>query len=40
MSVELWFDTDSEDEEEYANVAVERRRIRDTSNPLDQPEKS
>ncbi|XP_058840830.1 putative nuclease HARBI1 [Topomyia yanbarensis] len=40
MSVELWFDTDSEDEEEYANLAVERRRIRDNSNPLDQTEKS
>ncbi|XP_065091049.1 putative nuclease HARBI1 [Ochlerotatus camptorhynchus] len=40
MSVELWFDTDSEDEEEYSNLAVDRRRISDNSNPLDQTEKS
>ncbi|XP_062557486.1 putative nuclease HARBI1 [Armigeres subalbatus] len=40
MSVELWFETDSEDEEDYANLAAERRRIRDNSNPLDQTEKS
>ncbi|XP_055640385.1 putative nuclease HARBI1 isoform X2 [Toxorhynchites rutilus septentrionalis] len=43
MSIELWFDTDSEDDtddEEYVNISIERRRIRDTSNPLDQPDKS
>lgn len=40
MSVELWFDTNSEDEEEFANITVKRKKIRDYSDPLKQTEKS
>lgn len=36
-SVELFYDTDSEDEETTREMAVERKIIRDRSDPLEIP---
>ena len=38
MSCADLFYTDSEDEEEYINMARQRFMLRDNSNPLDLPE--
>lgn len=40
MNVELWFSSSDSDDDDYGHVAMVRKRIRDHSDPLDQPEKT